>query len=46
MCVPWSETRESALADLIEAARDPDFEEAVTGETISDYVGTLDQMIV
>lgn len=41
MCVPWSEKRESALADLIEAARDPDFEEAVTGDTISDYVGDI-----
>ena len=43
MCVPWSEKRESALADLIEAARDPDFEEAVTGFTISDYVGDIEQ---
>lgn len=41
MCVPWSEQRESALADLIEAARDTDFDEEVTGDTISDYVGDI-----
>lgn len=42
MCSPWGEQRADALGDVLEAAQDTRFEEEVTGETITDYVSSLD----
>ncbi len=42
MCMPWGESREAALSDLVEASRSDRFDEPVTGETIDDYVDDID----
>lgn len=41
MCTPWGIKREDALADLVEAAQNPDFAEPPTNDIIRDIAGDV-----
>jgi hypothetical protein len=41
MCVPWSENREEALVDLIDATRDYRLEEGAIGDLVSDWANDI-----